>query len=165
MLRLFEFAEQRITRTSRSRRFLAVLLAFSAIGVLNHPKSVLSQSNDLMALNPGDLVCYMQTIEGQVINLNKLCGDGKGRVSTLSSLDQRFLDRYQLLLSKRAANLPSVQAALLQAQQNPQAVLQRAQAICTALRTGQPQTQTLGQVGDDLFATMAPKYYCPDLDD
>lgn len=165
MLQLFAFAGKHFKRTKRSHCIFVSLLASTAIGVLHYPQSALAQSSFLTTLNPDDFVCYMQTIDGRVLNLNKLCGAGKGNASAFSTTDQRFLDRFQSLLKQRSTGLPSVKAALSQTQQNPQAVLQRAQAVCTALRTGQSQPSTIGQVGDDLFTTMAPKYYCPDLDD
>jgi len=164
MLKLFAFARKRVKRTGRSPSLFTLLLASAAIGVLNHPPA-LSQSSSLTALNPEDFVCYMQTSDGRVLDLNKLCGGKKGTVNALSTTDQSFLDRYRSYLGKRSTKLPSVQAAQLQAQQNPQAVLQLAQAVCTALRTGQPQPTTAGQVGDDLFTTLAPEYFCPELDD
>ena len=164
MLKLFAFAGKRLKRTGRSLSLFTLLLASAAISVLNHP-SALSQSRSLIALNPEDFVCYMQTSNGRVLDLNRLCGGKKGTVNALSTTDQSFLDRYRSFLGKRATKLPSVQAAQLQAQQNPQAVLQRAQAVCTALRGGQTEPSTAGQVGDDLFTTLAPEYFCPDLDD
>jgi hypothetical protein len=162
MLKLFAFPLKHIERIGRSP---SILLVSGAIAIFSAPSSAWSQSKPLVANNPSDFVCYMQTLNGRVINLNKLCSIDKEQAIALSTTDQRFFDRYQSLLKKRSTALPSVQTALWQAQQNPQAVLQRAQDVCTALRTGQPQSSNQGQVGDDLFATIAPRYYCPDLDD
>lgn len=165
MLKLFALAGKRVKRTGRSPSLFTLLLASAAIGVLHAPQVALSQASFLTALNPDDFLCYMQTSDGRVLNLSKLCGGKEGTVNALSTTDQSFLDDYRSFLSKRSTKLPAVKAALLQAQQNPQAVLQRAQAVCTALRTGQPQPTTTGQVGDDLFATLAPEYFCPELDE
>ncbi|WP_171575593.1 hypothetical protein [Leptolyngbya sp. Cla-17] len=142
-----------------------MLLASAAIGSLNHPQPAFSQTNFLTALKPEDFICYMKMNDGRVLNLTNLCSGKSETVSDFSTTDQRFLDEYRSFLGKRSAKLPAVQAALLQAQQNPQAVLQRAQAVCTALRTGQPQPTTAEPVGEDLFTTLAPEYFCPELDD
>lgn len=114
-----------------------------------------------------DFPCYMQTSDGRVMNLGKLCGQGNQPMvapTTVSTVDQQFLQRYRSFLEKRAQSSPAVQTLIAQALQNPQAVVQQAKAVCTALRSGQPQPAS-DQVGDDLFQTMAPKYYCPELDD
>ena len=163
-----ELTEKRIRKLSRSlRSFTALLTVSVSAGVsslLSQQLAALAQPSSLIAVNPGDLVCYMQTSDGRLLNLNKLCGSEQ-LATSLSPTDQRFLDRYSALLRRRSMGLPAIQTALLQAQQNPQAVLQRAQAFCAALRTGQFQPNTSGQVGDDLVTTMAPRYYCPELED
>ncbi len=151
-------------RIERSFSVTSLLIVFSAISVLYQQRVALSQSNYLVAADPGDFICYMQTSNGQIINLSRLCGNSKTFVSTISTVDQQFLQRYQGFLEQRAKGSPMVQALISQAQQNPQSVIQRAQAVCTAIRTGQPRP-TSGQVADDLFQTMAPKHYCPELDD
>ncbi|HEY9896165.1 MAG TPA: hypothetical protein V6D34_12270 [Candidatus Sericytochromatia bacterium] len=165
MLKLFALAGKCVKRTRRSPSLFTFLLASAAIGVLSYPQAALSQASVLTALNPDDFICYMQTSDGRVLNLTKLCGGKEETVGNISTTEQSFLDSYRAFLGKRSTKLPSVQAALLQAQQNPQAVVQRAQAVCTALRTGQPQPATAGQVGEDLFTTLAPEYFCPELDE
>ncbi|XHX77864.1 MAG: hypothetical protein RBJ76_26085 [Stenomitos frigidus ULC029] len=165
MLKLFAFAGKQIKHVGRSPSLFTLLLASAAIGVLNHPQPAFSQTSFLTALNPDDFICYMKTSDGRVLNLTKLCGGDKETVGGISTTEQSFLDSYRAFLGKRSTRLPAVQAALSLAQQNPQAVLQRAQAVCTALRTGQPQPTTAGQVDGDLFETLAPEYFCPELDE
>lgn len=148
----------------RSLSITSLLILFSAIGVL-HQRVALSQSNYLVAVDPEDSICYMQTSDGRVLNLSKLCKGRKPVVPTISTVDQQFLERFQEFLERRANGSPAVQTLISQAQQNPQSIIQRAQAVCTALRTGEAQPGFGDQVGDDLYQTMAPDYYCPGLDD
>ncbi|HEY9654853.1 MAG TPA: hypothetical protein V6C50_05125, partial [Crinalium sp.] len=117
-------ARKRVKRTGRSPSLFTLLLASAAIGVLSDPQAALSQASFLTALNPDDFLCYMQTSDGRVLNLSKLCGGKEGTANALSTTDQSFLEDYRSFLGKRSTRLPAVKAALLQAQQNPQAVLQ-----------------------------------------
>ncbi len=165
MLKLFAFAGKQIRHVGRSPGLFILLLASAAIGVLHNPQAALSQARVLTALNPDDFICYMKTSDGRVLNLTKLCGGKEGTANAFSENDQGFLNDYRAFLSKRSTRSPAAQAALSLAQQNPQSVLQRAQAVCTALRTGQPQPTTAGQVDGDLFETLAPEYFCPELDE
>lgn len=154
-----------VRRIRSSLSIASLLLTFSAINVVHHQQPALSQSSDVAAIEPGDFICYIEKSDGRIVNLNKLCDKGRsGSYATVSTTDQRFLENYQRLLRKRLRVSPSVQTALSQIQQNPQAAVQRAQAVCTAIRTGEPQNlQPPGQVDADIFDTLAPKYYCPEL--
>lgn len=138
----------------------AVPMQFQSVDpVQAQPRAVLADVSDFP--------CYMQTSDGRVMNLGKLCGHGSQPMvapDTISTVDQKFLQRYRSFLEKRAQGSPAVQTLIAQAVQNPQVVVQQAKAVCTALRSGQPQLAS-DQVADDLFQTMAPKYYCPDLED
>lgn len=168
MLKLCGFVTKHVEKIRRSPAIFTLLLASGAIGFFLDQPSALSQSSGFIALNPGDLVCYVQMSDGRVLNLNKWCGATQGNATATTTTDQQFLDRFQAFLSKRSSGIPAlqavIQATLLQVQKNPQAVVKRAQAVCTALRTGQPQPQT-AEVANDLFETLAPNYYCPELDD
>lgn len=148
---------------SSSLKIVSLLLAAWTIASLENPPFALAEVNDLAAIDLEESICYMHTRDGQVVNLNKLC---TGKDTPISLTDQRFLEKYQSLLRRRLSVSPAVQTALVQTQQNPQAAVQRAQAICTAIRTGQPQAQPPTELIDaDIFDTIAPKYYCPELND
>lgn len=157
----------------RSRRAIApinALLLASAILTLSDQPPALSQSTA-----GEDLICYFQTQNGQVLNLSKLCGHSKQKpvvatpapMSALSTTDQQFLETYQGFLSKRAKSSPAAVVALAQSQQSPQAIVERAMKICTAVKTGTLSQGQLpqGSVDSDLINTMAFEYYCPELDD
>lgn len=155
-------------KMERSLNLPGLLIVATAVPMVQLPSVDLAQAQSWAVLaDASDFPCYMQTSDGRVINLGKLCGHGSQSVASppaISTVDQKFLQRYRSFLEKRAQGSPAVQSLISQALQNPQAVVQQAKAVCTALRSGQPQLSS-DQVGDDLFQTMAPKYYCPELDD
>ena len=162
VLEMLSFAVKRFRQTRRSLRAVSLLFAASAINVLQAQQSALSQPSGAIAPKPSDLICYMQKSNGSVINLSRFC-TGDSNTVAVSTTDQRFLELYQRSLKKRSSGSRSVQAALTQAQQNPRSVVERAQAVCTGLRSGQSQPQTLRQVGRDPLPTTALEYYCPGL--
>jgi len=148
---------------------VSLLLVPCSIGVLYHQQSAFSQSAHLVAIDPGDLVCYMQTRDGRIINLNKLCINNNRRNEIiLSTTDQQFLEEYQNFLRKRVGTSPLVSTALAQLRRSPQAIVERAKGVCATIRTGKPQNSTQqpqGNIDADLINTMAVDYYCPNLDD
>lgn len=157
---------------SKIGRFICTvswLLVHCSIGILGHQKSALSESAYLVAIDPGDLVCYMQTRDGRIINLNKLCiNNNRSNQTVLSTTDQQFLEEYQSFLRKRAGTSPLVSIAFTKLQQSPQAVVERAQEVCATIRSGNQQNSTQQpqrNIDADLINTMAVDYYCPDLDD
>lgn len=162
VLEMFRFTIKRFRQTRRSLSALSLLFAACAISILQAQQSALSQPSGSIAPKPSDLICYMQNSNGSVINLSRFCG-GDSNIVAVSTTDQRFLELYRRSLEKRSSGSRSAQAALTQAQQNPRSVVERAQAVCTGLRSGQFQRQTLGQVGRDPLATTALEYYCPEL--
>lgn len=163
LLEMLGFTVKCVRQTRRSLS-TALLFAACAINVLQAQQSALSQSSYSIATKPSDLICYMQNSNGSVINLSRFCA-GDGNTVAIPTTDQRFLELYQRSLEGRSGGSPSVQAALSQTQQNPRLVVERAQAVCTAIRTRQSQPQTSRQVGRDSFATLALEYYCPELDE
>lgn len=162
MLEMFRFTIKRFRQTRRSLSGLSLLLAACAISILQAQQSALSQPSGTIASQPSDLICYMQNSNGSVINLSRFCG-GDSNTLVVSTTDQRFLELYQRSLKKRSSGSRSTPAALTQAQQNPRSVVERAQAVCRGLRSGQSQPQTLRQVGRDPLETTALEYYCPEL--
>ncbi|MCY7277284.1 MAG: hypothetical protein LH702_27030 [Phormidesmis sp. CAN_BIN44] len=162
MLEMLGFAVKRFRQTRRSLSAVSLLFAACTISVLQAQQSALSQSSGAIAPKPSDLICYMQNSNGSVINLSRFCAEDSNTVA-VSTTDQRFLELYQRSLEKRSSGSQSTQAALTQAQQNPRSVIERAQAVCTALISGQSQPQTFGQVGRDPIETTALEYYCPEL--
>lgn len=136
----------------------------SAIAGLQVQQPALSQSVYVDIANSTDFFCFMETNDGQVINLSSMCGNrGSANFpsSALSRVDQRFLQRYQGLLQRRTV-LPGGQALLTQAQQNPQSVIDRAKATCTGARQAQPIAD---RVTTYLFQVMATQQFCGNLDD
>ncbi len=162
MLKMLRFTVKRFRPTRRSLSALILLFTACAISVLQAQQSALSKPSGAIASKPSDLICYMQNSSGSVINLSRFCA-GDSDLAIVSTTDQRFLELYQRSLKKRSSGSRSTQAALTQAQQNPRSVVERAQAVCTGLRSGQSQPQTLKQVGRDPLETTALEYYCPEL--
>ncbi|MBD2386670.1 DUF732 domain-containing protein [Cylindrospermum sp. FACHB-282] len=111
----------------------------------------------------------MQTNEGQIINLSKLCGINKIQVlkSKLSTTDQQFLEDYKSFLRKRQRGLPLINNALSKAQQSPEDIVQHAKRICSSIKTGTPENsqEISANIDADIINTMAVEYYCPELDD
>lgn len=139
------------------------LLIVTFLGVIIHQQPALSGSNYLNK-NASDLVCYMQASDGKIISLDKLCGSSENNV--LSTIDRQFLENYQRSLKKRLSVSLS-QVALSRIQQQPQALITKAQSICQAIRSGMP-TESLNPQGKaevDIINALAPKYYCPEFHD
>lgn len=151
---MLESAMKRVRQIGRS--LITASLAACAIAVLQ-PQSASSRSSDAIATKPSDLICYMQSSNGSVINLSRFCSED-GNTVAISTTDQRFLELYQRSLEGRSGSR-SVQA------QNPQSIVERAQAVCIAARSGPSQPQTLGRAGRNSFETLALEYYCPELDE
>jgi len=167
-LEMFEIAAKLITQVGQSVCAASFLLVLGLLSIVYHQQPALSHSVYLVARNLDDSICYMKTEEGQIINLNKLCSNSTSNDTVLSTLDQQFLENYQRFLSKRSTSLPSVQAALLQLQQAPQTVIQRAQQVCANIRAGMLQNSALESqesADADLINIMALEFYCPDLDE
>ena len=147
----------------QGRRIILLLIA-SSISILYSQQPSRSQSS-----NQGSFICYLETENGRIINLDKLCGNiTNNSVASLSATDQKFLESYKHFLSKRSPTLSSVQIALSQLQQFPQGVVQRAIRVCTERKSGISHNQVkLPQeaVDADLINLMALEYYCPELDD
>lgn len=153
------FAVKRLRQTRRSLN-TALLFAACAIGVLRSQSPALSQSSYAIATRQTDLICYMQNSNGSVINLSRFCARD-GDTAAISTTDRRFLELYQRSSEGRSRS-PSVQA------QNPQSLVERAQALCTAARSGQSQPQTRrvrGSFETLTFEALALEYYCPELDE
>jgi hypothetical protein len=146
-----------------------LLVLSSALIVLSLQKTALSESSDLIEITPADLLCYMQSNDGQMINLAQLCGVNNNGVvtSNLSTNDQQFLENYKVFLRRRIGSSPLIDDALSQAQQSPENVVKRAKGICASIKTGTPESiqQISGNVDADLINLMAVEYYCPELDD
>ncbi|AFZ12833.1 hypothetical protein Cri9333_1952 [Crinalium epipsammum PCC 9333] len=153
-------------RMIQGRRIILLLIA-SSISVFYFQQPLRSQSS-----NQGSFICYLETENGRIINLDKLCGNitniTNNSVASLSATDQKFLESYKYFLSKRSPTLSSVQIALSQLQQFSQGVVQRAIRVCTERKSGISHNQVkLPQeaVDADLINLMALEYYCPELDD
>ncbi len=158
---MFKMAVQQISKVRQSLPTVSTLLIASLLTILYTPLPSLPQSSA-----EGDLICYLQTEDRQIINLSKLCGSTTPKPA-LSVTDQQFLETYRSFLSKRSRTLPSIVAALSQLQQSPQAVVERATRICTDIKSGTLSRDQLpqGTVDSDLINLMALEYYCPELDD
>lgn len=147
-------------------QWIGGLFAACVLPVVYLPEAVQAQPSDVIAAEPSDFLCYMETNDGDVVDLTRLCGGPTTLlVSTVSRRDQQFLDRYTSLLEQRSRGNPSVQAVVAQAQSSPDSIVNRAKAICSSMRAGQPSPISLAEIGGDLLQTMAPKYFCPELDD
>jgi hypothetical protein len=146
---------------------LSGLLAVSAI-VAAHP-SALARSQTVLAIDPRDSLCYLETTDGRVVNLNRICGVGGSRPSsTLSALDRQFLLEYQAVLNRRHGRSAAAKNALSQAQNNPQAVVKRARDTCANIQKGiSPDLAAIGQGGVEapVIKDLALHHYCPDFDD
>lgn len=156
--------------THRFRSLVSVVGAFSLLcssGFLFTQEPARSNPRSILALDASDMLCYMQTADGRVINLSKLCGSRNRNYPVLSTIDQAFLARYQEYLRTRLGGLPQTQTALAQAQQNPQAIIQRAQATCAIIQSGEsaPAMSSLAQIDAKVVKDLALNYYCPNLDD
>ncbi len=122
-------------------------------------------------------VCYMQMGNGQIVNLESLCGNTvqKPTENSLSAREQQFLKDYQQALEKS----PEAQAALASA--DPQAAINTAREVCKALDegkfiefrrsqlqkivgSGNPTTQRTANFEARAIQTIAPKYFCPGFD-
>jgi hypothetical protein len=119
----------------------------------------------LVAVDPGDLPCYMQTADGRIINLSKFCGGRNRTAPIVLTVDQAFVEQYQNILRNRWGRSPQAQTALAQAQQNPQAIIQRAQSACALIRIGGSEAALFspGQIDAKVINDLALNYYCPDL--
>lgn len=159
---MFNFVTSSTAKAKRSLGPLSLWVVVSAIVGIGSASTALAESSP-----PSDLLCYLQTENGQLVNLSRFCGSSENQARELSPTDQQFLKVYKGFLSKRSQSLPSVAAALSQVQQSPQTVVARAKRICTDVRSGALSQDQLPQtaVDSDLMNTMAFEYYCPDLDD
>lgn len=139
------------------------------------PTRGLSQSRieaPRQSLTP-DLLCYIEWSGGRVLDLQQLCGSSYKR-SALSSLDLRFLDRYESRLQKRLEFLKqrsglssSAKQLLHELDQSPRIMVERAKSTCSAIAAGTlPQNGPSGSGLDgDIVKKLALKHYCPELDD
>ncbi|MDX2100630.1 MAG: DUF732 domain-containing protein [Leptolyngbyaceae cyanobacterium bins.59] len=136
-------------------------LALVFLSLLAYQPSAVAQP-----IQPGigfdDAICYMQ-IGNRVIDLSQICG----KTISLSETDQSFLQNYQTLLSRRTRKMPSTQTVLSLAQNDPKAIIQRAQAACAAMREGASNLAfaTADRPDADVVNKLALNYYCPELDD
>ena len=140
---------------------------FASSGLLSTPdKTHAAPMDRRVAVNPGDSPCYMQTSDGRMLNLSKLC-QGGDRNPGLSAADRAFLARYQDYLRTRLGRLPQTQTALTQAQQNPQALIQRARNACASMQNGGSKLvfASQAQVDAKVVNDLALNYYCPNLQD
>ena len=157
--KMLRFAAKRLRQTRRSLSTV-LLLTVGAISILQSQQPALSRSNYAIATRQTDLICYMQNSSGSVINLSRFCAED-GDTVAISTTDRRFLELYQRSSEGRSSS-PSVQA------QNPQALVERAQALCTAARSRQSQPQirrVRGSFETLTFEALALEYYCPELDE
>lgn len=132
-----------------------------------YSRPAFSQSTRLFIAMDPDLLCFMQTSDGRVVDLSRFCGVERTSIVSLSQVDQQFLERYQALLKRRLGASPQVKVALSQAQSNPGKLIDRARGICAAIRSGTDSTAAAApqNASDaDLISTMAVRYYCPELD-
>ncbi len=132
-----------------------------------YSRPAFAQSTRLFIAMDPDLLCFMQTSDGRVLDLSRFCGMGSTPISTLSNVDQQFLERYQTFLRRRLGASPQVNVALSQAQIDPRKLIDRARGVCTAMRSGTDAISASSppDVSDaDLISTMAVRYYCPELD-
>jgi hypothetical protein len=147
------------------QRFFAVskLIASCVVSAFCVQLPALSQP----VMNPEDSICYMQTSNGRTLNLSNLCS-GRRTVATpaLSGTDQQFLAEYQNFLGRRMNTSPLVRTALVQAQQSPQSIVDRARGVCSSIQAGISPESTAEQAIDaDLINTMALEHYCPEFDE
>jgi len=159
MLKLLRFAAKRSRKIKRSLNTV-LLLTVGAISILQSQQPALARSSYAIATKPTDLICYMQNSSGSVINLSRVCAEDSNTVA-ISTTDRRFLDLYRRSSEGRSSSL-SAQA------QNPQSLVERAQALCTAARSSQSQPQirrVRGSFETLTFEALALEYYCPELDE
>lgn len=136
------------------------------VGALLFPLPARSQPASPLATNPSDLLCYMQTADGRVINLSRFCGGRNSNTGVFfSASDLAFLEQYQARLRDRLGQSPQAQTALAQAQQNPQALIQRAKGACASMAGGGSATALAspGQIDGKVINDLALNYYCPDM--
>jgi Fe2+ transport system protein B len=121
-------------------------------------------------------VCYMQTEEGQTLNLNSLCSSQPIPVISLSANDQQFIENYKQAISSSS----EAQLALSASVGNPQNLIRKANEICNALNAGnfiefrQAQNQRIAgynlinqrsaSLEARIIQSIAPKSYCPEFD-
>lgn len=124
-------------------------------------------------------VCYMQSKDGQIMNLESLCGSSTSKpIDSLSTKDRQFVEDYKRSLMG-LKDSPDAQAALSSIA--PQSLIGQANEVCNALNagtfiefrraqiakiagSGNPQSQRLANLQARTIQTVAPKSYCPEFD-
>ena len=117
-------------------------------------------------------LCYIQTKEGLLLSLERLC-DRKDQkpIKSPSAIEQKFLED----VKQSMRNSPEAQAAI-----DPQAAISQAKRICSELEAGtfsndrqaQPEivtndsdpTKLTLSLQSRTIQTIAPKYFCPAFD-
>ncbi|MEB3294039.1 MAG: DUF732 domain-containing protein [Synechococcales bacterium] len=148
------------------RPIIPLLGLVTAIPIASQP-SALSAAPASLDNPSADSLCYIKLEDGRVINLNQLCGVDSKPMINLSDLDRRFLYDYQNKLRQRLGRSPLAENAILQAQQDPQAIVQRARAACSQIQQGMPPALTaIGSGGAEnaFIGKLAIVHYCADLE-
>ncbi|NJR66570.1 MAG: hypothetical protein HC772_16620 [Leptolyngbyaceae cyanobacterium CRU_2_3] len=163
---------QGMPRVKRMKNLAIFLTLFSLVDIVYGQRPSLSIPNPWIAVDPRDAICYMETQNGQIVDLSQVCGGREIQSTTLSNTfsttDQQFFNDYQNVLRYRYGQSPSAQTTLSQAQQNPQAIIQRAQRACASIRDGMLPEMALfseRRVDTSLINTLALDHYCPELED
>lgn len=137
------------------------ILALIAGGIDQAP--ALSRFDNPVVPSSDEPVCYMQLFDGRILNLNNLCVD-KSPKEPLSTKDRQFIEEYKGFLR----SFPQEQAALSGlVENNPQAIIQRAAAVCQELRTGvvNPSRVSQPDVDSDILNSLATDHYCREFSD
>jgi hypothetical protein len=124
-------------------------------------------------------VCYMESMDGEIVSLEGLCGGSTQKsIESLGAADQQFLEDYKRSLSA-LNNSPEAEASLSSI--DPQSLIKKANEVCNALNAGtfiefrrnqikeiagesHPQSQKIANLQARTIQTIAPRSYCPGFD-
>lgn len=138
-----------------------IILAIITEGI--HQEPALSRFDRPVVLSSDEPVCYMQLPDARILNLNHICINQSSK-EPLSAKDRQFIEEYKGFLK----SYPQQQATLTRlVENNPQAIIQRAAAVCQELRTGVVNPSGVSQPGvdSDILNTLATEHYCREFSD
>lgn len=129
------------------------------------------------SLDTNNPVCYIQKANGSTMDLSRLCGK-QGSGTTLSEIDQKFLDSY----NKSFNSYQQVQVLVIPgAEKDPLSAIKKAQDVCSALKskvpldkietdqyekiieTEDPRNQKIALMESEIIDSLATKFYCPEF--
>lgn len=150
-------------QTVNKRSYLGAAIALACVQTIAQSFSAVAQSPYPAAPSSENLLCYFETSSGTTLNLERLCGPQSPVPNPLSATDQKFLEEYQGFLR----GYPNQVTLARLANQNPQAIVDKANKLCNALRVGRPEFNNGGrpEPDADILSSLAPQYYCPEYDD